>query len=475
MSLPGKIGRSETLKVTFADKSSEDYHDEPLASGAEGSIFRSVRGDHVIKLYKPGKMNDAERINRIDLLINQFNPATDPYWSQYFTWPEKRVIRPQIGFRMRYVHMKMLSHYVYSRSYSRLPAEERGWFIGKVAAAIKLAAAAQRLSFMGLCYPDFSEKNVLVEPFAGRMVLIDCDSLCIPTRLSATVEGANWYRAPEIVMGTKLPSVLSDRHALAAVLYRWLLLWHPLIGDKQFDLDPAKDDELRFGQRAIYVEHPNDPSNRATKQVFTSRVLGPPLERLFRRAFVDGLHAPEKRPQPYEWQQALIATYDRLLPCASADCDWHFYVALPPSGFTCPRCRQRLKYPKTVPLVYLHQHRHRAGPEGYDIHETDAHFVVGWQGRPLYLWHTRSDATATYTNPAHPPDTSPCAMFEYDRQAQVWSLTNLTLPEMRYRAAGGEWRPCPPRTSIQLATGVEIQFGNAAQHFRASVTLERVG
>src|SRR5215467_1654079 len=128
MSLPGEIRNGEILRVTFADNSVEDYRDQPLASGAEGSIYRSVRGDHVIKLYKPGKMKDTERIKRIDMLINQFNPARDPHWMQYFTWPEKRVIWPQIGFQMRHVQMRMLSHYVYRRNYSRLLPEERGWF-----------------------------------------------------------------------------------------------------------------------------------------------------------------------------------------------------------------------------------------------------------------------------------------------------------------------------------------------------------
>jgi hypothetical protein len=316
------------------------------------------------------------------------------------------------------------------------------------------------------------------------MVLIDCDSLCVPGKLPATVEGTGEYRAPEIVMGGARPSVLSDRHALAVLLYRWLLvggLHHPLLGDKNFDADPAKDDLLRYGERALYIEHPTDRSNRATKQVLTSRVLGPPLEMLFRTAFVDGLHAPEKRPQPYQWQRALIATYDRLIPCASASCDWHFFVALPPQPFVCPRCHQRLSFPGTLPLVYLHPRKgtpslsHAGSPDGYDVHETNAHYIVGWHNRPLYLWHTTSNATPTYTNPANSPDTKPCALIEYSQRTQAWYLTNHTLPEMRYRMANSRWQECQRGKSLELMTGVEIQFGNTPQHFRASVTLQPVG
>src|SRR5947208_9685524 len=225
------------MNITFVDGSVEQYEDTPLAFGAEGEIFRSKDGKYVVKLYHPDKTLDAERIRRIDTLINDFNPTKgDPNWADFFTWPEKRVIKPTIGFRMRYVGgLKTLEHYILSKAYARLKPEERGWFIGRIATAIKIVSAANRLATMGLCYPDFSGKNIMVEPFEGRMVLIDCDSLTVPGRLSPTVEGTTSFRAPEIVTRAVLvPSVKTDRHALAVLLYRWLLFLHPLIGDKIF-------------------------------------------------------------------------------------------------------------------------------------------------------------------------------------------------------------------------------------------------
>ena len=45
----------------------------------------------------------------------------------------------------------------------------------------------------------------------------------------------------------KLPSIQTDRHALAVLIYMYLLNRHPLRGGKVNDLDAAKDEELSMG------------------------------------------------------------------------------------------------------------------------------------------------------------------------------------------------------------------------------------
>ncbi len=55
------------MEVRFTDGSSELYEDESLASGAEGDVFRSVDGLHVVKLYYPHAA-DANRVERLRAL-----------------------------------------------------------------------------------------------------------------------------------------------------------------------------------------------------------------------------------------------------------------------------------------------------------------------------------------------------------------------------------------------------------------------
>lgn len=470
------------MNIKFVDGSVEQYEDAPLAFGAEGEIFRSQDGAYVVKLYSPDPKRDPERIRRIDTLINDLNPTKgDPYWPEFFTWPEKRVVQPMVGFRMRFAGgFKTLENYILGKAYSRLKPEERGWFIGRIAVAIKLVSAANRLATMGLCYPDFSGKNILVDPFEGRMVLIDCDSLTVPGKLSPTVEGSTSFRAPEIVTrSVTIPSVLTDRHALAVILYRWLLYWHPLTGDKIFDpYDPDRDELLRYGQSALYIEHPTDTSNRASKQILKARMLGTELEKLFQTAFVDGLHNPGKRPFPYEWQEALYHTYDQIIPCASQYCDWRSFVATNTPRLTCPRCHQPLGNPQTLPFVYLLPHNRIGSPDNYMTDQSKAHYIVGWPGRHLHQWHIRPDAAPKYTDPNNVPDTTPRAVFEYDQRTRQWYLKNLTPHDMFYRSptdTPGMWRQWPINASVPLTSGMTLQFGTAPVHFRANIIIAKVG
>ncbi len=481
------------MQVTFSDGTNGLYEDTPLAAGAEGAIFHSTDKRSVVKLYPldPGK--DAERIERIDKLIKEFNPVRnssnprtlDPYWAEFFTWPEKRVAQPKVGFSMSFAAgLKALEHYILPKSYSRLQPEERGWFLGRMAVALKLATAANRMSSMGLSYPDFSSKNILVDPFKGRMVLIDCDSLTVPGQLSPTVEGTTWYRAPEIVKRSILtPSVKTDRHALAVILYQWLLLWHPLRGDRVLADDPERDDQLCFGQEALYIEHPTNRSNQAHKQKFTSDLLGVELKELFKIAFVDGLHQPDNRPQPYEWQEAFYHTYDHIIPCSSNYCDWRFFVvintpsilATHPLGLRCTRCGEPVANPQTLPFIYLHKHTGTKNPDDYATNKANAHYIIGWPERPLHKWHIRIDAIGVYRDATITPDPKRYAIFKYDENTQQWYLKNEgLLPKLRYREAGGNWNACPINESIPLSTGMTIQFGDAPQHFRASVLIQRV-
>lgn len=470
------------MRVTFADGTSEDYGDTPTNSGAEGEIYRSSQGNSVIKLYTNDKLPPEERARRIDMLINDLNPTReDSNWSELFTWPEKRIVQPRIGFRMRFADgMKPLEHYYMPKAYKRLKPEERGWFIGHIASAIKLVSAASRLATKGLCYPDFSGKNVLIDPFDGRMALLDCDSLTVPSKLPPTVEGTSSFRAPEIVThAVPIPSVKTDRHALAVLLYYWLLRWHPLLGDKMFDNDdPNRDDLLRYGAQALYIEHPTDTSNRASRQALKAAMLGPDMEKLFRRAFIDGLHMPDRRPAPFQWQEALYHAYDQLIPCVTPTCHWRAFVALPDQRLVCPICQQPMKQVTSVPFLYLLSHNRTNDPYDYATDVSRAHYIAGWQGKTLHYWHLRPDATPIYADATRIPDTAPQAIFEFDTRSNQWHLTNISQQSMFYQLAGDApnlWHTWATHTSIPLVDAMSLQFGPPPYFFRARVRIVKTG
>ncbi len=468
--------------VTFEDGTTEEYDTEALSAGAEGEIFRSRSGKHLVKLYFSRPGYDAERMQRIKTLINDVNPTKNaPYWEEYFSWPEKLVIRPRIGFRMRFAQgLRTVDNFFFRTYYERvLKPDERGWFIGRVAAAIKIVNAANRLSSSGLCYPDFSDKNIMVDAYDGRMTLIDCDSITVPGRISPTVQGTSWYRAPELVKGSlTIPNVRSDRHALAVILYLWLLRWHPLNGDKVHDSrDPDRDEELRLGERALYIEHPTDRSNRAQGQPYSARILGNEMSELFRRAFVEGLFDPGRRPQPAEWQEALWHLYDRVIPCPTPSCDWHSYVAAPTRGLACPCCNQRIKQPTNLPFLYLMRHKGSSNADDFQMDLMRAHYVVGWPERTLNAWHFKPNASSLPPAPDQMPDIAAKAAFDYDPHKDQWYITNLALPEARSSGPGGSagvWRTWPVNSSLPLVNGMLLQGGPGTEYFRIKVHIAQV-
>jgi serine/threonine protein kinase len=456
--------------VIFTDGTREEYENTPGKQGAEGEVYLSLDKKSVVKLYqKPLE----KRRQRLEKLLKEFNPArNDPYWQEFFAWPEqlvKEVIWPEGqrrrvhygGFRMRYVTgMNAISHYIFQDAFLLLPPEERGWFIGRVACAIKIASAADRLAHMGLCYADFSENNILVDPFTGRATLIDCDSLTVPGVLESTVNGTDWYRPPEIITKkVTIPSLETDRHALAVLLYCWLVQGHPLVG-------PDRDIESYLGQQALYIEHPTNPANSHRGQRIKAEHLGHEIQQLFTTAFIDGLHDPERRPRPREWVKALCHMYDWIIPCASPTCDWRFFVVRPGTPLICPMCRYRLRKPSTLPIIHLF-HPHQFSESYNDIGPGSLHYLVGWPERSLHQWHIRYDASPVYQGPTRAPDVTPYALIQYKRE-DSWYLHNLKLPALRYRLpsdAQDVWHTCPVDQVLPLVENTYIQFGGETGYY----------
>ncbi|MEL6989914.1 MAG: kinase, partial [Bacteroidota bacterium] len=207
---------------------------------------------------------------------------------------------------------------------------------------ILLSRAVKRLHAAGLAHSDLSYKNVLIDPSGGNACIIDVDSLVVPGKYPPDVVGTPDFIAPE-VMATKslkvgnpekaLPNINTDKHALAVLIYMYLFYRHPLRGGKIHDIDPQIDEELGMGEKALFVEHPTDESNRpnlnevkksalpwADINQIPYSVAGPYLKKLFDRSFIDALHSPPNRPLANEYEIALVKTLDLMQPCPNHKC-----------------------------------------------------------------------------------------------------------------------------------------------------------
>ena len=201
---------------------------------------------------------------------------------------------------------------------SKLDASELGDWLSYFQVCVNISRGVKRLHSAGLAHSDLSYKNVLIDPVTKSAIIIDIDGLVVPGLFAPDVIGTADFIAPE-VMKTKslaktdsrrvLPSRLTDLHALAVLIYMYLLYRHPLRGGNYFgSLETEAEEELLMGEKALFIEHPSDKSNRNFKREYGEgnvkkfspwtdldttpySITGPYLKRLFDQAFVDGLQA----------------------------------------------------------------------------------------------------------------------------------------------------------------------------------------
>jgi DNA-binding helix-hairpin-helix protein with protein kinase domain len=238
---------------------------------------------------------------------------------------------------------------------------------------------------------------------AMKATFFSTDKACpsvVPGKFPPDVACSPNFIAPEVIAtqtlakedpACNLPSRTTDRHALAVLIYLYLFFRPPLRGRKVFDTDPTRDEELGMGAHALFVEHPSDRSNQVRASDLRPQALpwgdpaarpygmaGPLLKTLFDRAFIDGLHAPDQRPSPTEWENALVRTLDMVQPC-SRRCEMGWFVFDNSREPVCPHCGNR--YRGALPVLNFYSTR----SEG-SFH-ADNHRLMVWDGQSLFAWH----------------------------------------------------------------------------------------
>lgn len=454
------------VSVTAADGSTVEFIDEVKASGGMKDVYFSPDRQYVVAFFR-GAADPALR-ERLAMITGPYRerifsqPGGD-YWKKLFCWPVKvlehggriGIVAPfyeddfffrygsrnddMLGIRGREKEGKWFASP--SNRARFLDPRELGDWMRQIKLCLMIARAARRMHAAGLAHSDLSYKNVLIDPTTGRACLIDIDGLVVPGKYPPDVVGTPDFIAPECVTTAmlarddprrKLPSILTDRHALAVLVYMYLLLRHPLRGDKVHDLDdPQRDEQLAMGAGALFVEHPTDASNRIRTADLpphdlpwkdTARlpyqVTGPYLSALFERAFIAGLHDPAQRPTADEWESALVRTVDLLQPCASAACEQKWYVFDNQTRPVCPFCRTPFAGPLPVLNLYASRSEGAFRPEG--------HRLMVYSNQSLFPWHIDRDiAPNERLDERHKKRVG---YFVFHQQ--VWYLVNEGMPDL---------------------------------------------
>jgi hypothetical protein len=481
---------STIVKVAAHDGSVVEFDEaNPAGSGGMKDVFFTPDRRHVVAWFrKPQDFNSVERLKNLVGLYREkiFNQPGGDYWTQLYRWPTKLVQQKgftgivvptyeknfffefgsknndALGIRGKEKEGKWFASANHQQKH--LDPQERGDWLKYLAICLKIARAVRRMHAAGLAHSDLSYRNVLVDPRTGGACLIDLDGLVVPGKYPPDVIGTPDFIAPEVMKTLKLPLTdpnrflprrETDQHALAVLIYMYLLYRHPLRGGKVHDLnDPQRDDELMMGERALFIEHPTDKSNRVNlKDVKASylpyadarklpyTLAGPYLKTLFDRAFIDGLHAPHLRPTADEWEQALIRTVDLVQPCANQQCDHKWFVFDNTARPVCPFCKTAFK--GLLPVLNLYSYDNKG------TFRPDNHRLMVYTNQYLYPWHVSRKVAPNER--LTPEQRKPVAYFVYHQDK--WLLINQTLAALKDVTAA---KAIPIGSSLELADGQQI-------------------
>lgn len=465
------------------------FVDEIIGSGAMKEVYFAPDRSYVVAFYKTPQDRQAQE--RIQTIVGRyresiFNQIGGDYWRNLFCWPTAVL---EYQGRLGLVAPTYPRHFFFehgSKNNDMLgikgKEKEGKWFaaatlrnrfvdprelgnwLNHLKICLLLARAVRRMHMAGLAHSDLSYKNVLVDPSQGLACVIDVDGLVVPGKYPPDVVGTPDFIAPEVVATShlpkddphrKLPRRETDLHALAVLIYMYLLYRHPLRGGKVHDLDDEqRDEQLSMGEGALFVEHPRDPSNRiqlanakptelpwADTDRLPYRLTGPYLSQLFEQALIAGLHDPAQRPSANDWETALVKTVDLIQPCLNPDCAQQWYVFDNTTSPRCPFCGTPFR--GRLPVLNLYSSRQ----EGQ--FRPDNHRLMVWTGQSLFLWHASNQI-------------APNEKLDEDQRQRVgyfvlhdgrWWLVNERLPDLLDVSTR---TPVPPGDRLELKDGQQI-------------------
>lgn len=424
---------SRIVEAVLADGNKIPYviTDNPPKGGMKYTYF-SPDKSYVIQFFNnPELGRDVNIQDRISAIIGKYNPTVSEenggakgntkkladYFSDKYCWPYAVVVSPEFGivcpaypsnyffdensskvYGLDLTGKDKKSNWFTSRVRKYLSDDELGNFMMMMKISISLSRAIRRMHSAGLAHSDLSNNNVLIDPKTGSCVVIDIDSLVVPGLYPPEVVGTRGYIAPEVLESTiyqhgdprrAMPCIETDLHSMAVLIYEYLLIRHPLTGPKHIpDIPAEEEDFLLMGSQALFIENPNDRSNRPDNLKVTIHDLGPYIESLCLQAFTDGLHNPKQRPTAMDWERGLVKTWDLLYPCENPDCKEKWFVLYDINKPVCPFCKCRIRNTEIVKFILKKEMR---GKKGQWIKYGE---LMVYNNMPIFSWHVYSNIFA---------------------------------------------------------------------------------
>lgn len=454
------------------------FIDEIISSSSMIDVYFSLDRKCVLALYRDSIEQKKREIlqdiiGSYQPLISQF--AKGEYWKDIFNFP--------LGFvewngRFGVINPIYDKHYFFESGRFQgkekegklfvsaklrkkfLDVNQKGTWDNYFQMCLKIAQMTKLLHQVGLVYSDLSYKTILCDPLTGNACFTSYHELIILGNEFDCTEPTWDFIPPEVVKTKKsnknlaydnFPNKETNNHALAVLIYMFLLYRHPLRGGKVHAMDSTKDEELTMGEKALFIEHPTDKSNRpkinqlhplelpqgdTNKLPYT--ICGPYLKELFDKTFIEGLHNPVLRPTAEEWVIALSKTIDLLLPCKNSNCESKWFVFDNSMKPQCPFCGQ--KYHDKLPVLNFYY------PTDNGDFKYENYRLMVYDNQCLHIWHINKLTTPEerFLNENY----APVANFYFSNGK--WNLRNIRLDSLYDKDFN---------TKIEIGQSVELSEG----------------
>ena len=406
-----------------------------LGSGGQGEVYRVLwqNKPHALKWYYQQTATPGQ-LQNLRALTNRGTP--DPR----FLWPLDVV--PQADRIPGYGYVMRLRGPEYRGIIDLMRRTFEPTLRVLATVGLQLAECYLNLHARGLCYCDINFGNVFWNDVTGDVLICDNDNV-IENGQRPEVAGTIGFMAPEVTTSSAFPSIETDKHSLAVLLFYIFMLHHPLRGIKEEQIraldQPAK--VKIYGKEPVFIFDPKDASNRPHPHFHDTVLKLWPIyprfiQELFTKAFTGGLTDPQARVTENEWRGAMVRLRDSIMYCPACGAE-NFYdqEALKDArgaAPTCWSCRKTVAIPFRIRLgraVVMLNHDSRLYP-----HHTDPN-------RPHVFDHPVAEVSQHPKNPSR------------------WGLKNLGTGKWTLAAADGTLSDIEPGRSAELANGAKINFG----------------
>ena len=320
---------------------------DQLGEGGQGVVYRVQYGNQkkALKWYRPKNDKIIDPNAFVGNLRNNMmagSPSSD------YLWPQDIIQTKDGGFG--YV-MDLLPSQYHEAGDILLNPGLMPSFKRLVDACLNTLTALRVLHDKGYSYKDLNYNNVAIEPHTGKVLIYDNDNVS-PNNIDTGIRGYPAFMAPEVVLDKSTPTVRSDLHSMAVLIFYLLVLQHPLVGRR----GKRRDDETNrrlFGTDPLFVFDPYDASNRIDPGTNNNAlVIWPCLPKHIQDLFVEAfsqeaLHNPNRRPNETRWIQELVRFRSEITSCRCGN-----EVFLQGTGpQQCERCKTVIGAPLRVDRV----------------------------------------------------------------------------------------------------------------------------